>query len=159
MRRILFRLALWTVVAAALLQALGFGQGASAQDTTNPLNLFKNYFVTGDYVVGGVGLRGLGVNGYATGTIRIPDKMQPNATTVPAGADVVAAFLYWQTVESSQSAFVGQSGSFNGYPIVGKVLGNPNAPVAWSSGGCTGSSQGLDWQGSGKQYVYSQSCR
>jgi hypothetical protein len=116
------------------------------------LCLSNNYFVTGDYVVGGVGLRGLGgTNGLATGTINIPDKVQPNATSVPAGADIVAAFLYWQTVESSQTSFVGQngffgpmlaSGQFQLYPIQGTILGNPNAPVSWSSGGCSGSSQG-----------------
>lgn len=116
------------------------GQPASAQ--TDPLGLANNYFVTGDYVVGGVGLRGLGVNGYATGTINIPDPVQPNATAVPEGADIVEAFLYWQTVESSQSSFAGQQGFFNGYPITGVVLGNPNAPVSWSSGGCSGSSNG-----------------
>ena len=64
------------------------------------------------------------------------------ATGVPAGADIVAAFLYWETVESSQTTFAGQQGYFNGYPIAGAVLGNPNSPVSWSSGGCTGSSQG-----------------
>lgn len=110
--------------------------------TTPPLNFFRNYFVTGDYVVGGVGLRGLGVNGIATGTINIPDSKQHNATSVPAGAGIVAAFLYWQTVEKSQSAFAGQNGSFNGYTITGTVLGNPNAPVSWSAGGCAGSSNG-----------------
>src|SRR5215510_6544178 len=52
---------------------------ASAQNANNQLNLTNNYFVTGDYVVGGVGLRGLGVNGLATGTINIPD-----ANSVPA---------------------------------------------------------------------------
>src|ERR1700719_510159 len=83
-----------------------WGQAASAG--TPPLNFFKNYFVTGDYVVGGVGLRGLGDStGFATGTISIPDAKQPNATSVPAGADIVAAYLYWQTVEKSQSAFAG----------------------------------------------------
>jgi hypothetical protein len=35
------------------------------------LNFFNNWFVTGDYVVGGVGLRATGVNGWATGTINI----------------------------------------------------------------------------------------
>jgi hypothetical protein len=111
--------------------------------TTPPLNFLNNYFVTGDYVVGGVGLRGLGVNGYATGTITIPDTAnQPNATSVPPGADIVAAFLYWQTVESSQTTFAGQSGFFQGYPITGSILGNPNAPVSWSSGGCNGASNG-----------------
>src|SRR5260370_10750719 len=34
------------------------------------------------------------------------------------------------------------NGSFNGYPIVGKQLGNPKAPTSWSSGGCGSSAQG-----------------
>lgn len=148
-------------VAAVLAMLAVFVQPATAQNATvqscpTPLCLSNNYFVTGDYVVGGVGLRGLGVNGLATGTISIPDTAQANATGVassgvPVGADIVAAFLYWQTVESSQTAFIGQNGFFgpiaaNGqasrYPIQGAILGNPNAPVAWSSGGCSGSSQG-----------------
>lgn len=131
-------------------------QNAAAQACPTALCLSNNYFVTGDYVVGGVGLRGLGVNGLATGTINIPDTVQAKATgiassSVPTGADIVAAFLYWQTVESSQTTFAGQNGFFgpiaaNGqasaYPIQGAILGNPNAPVSWSSGGCSGSSQG-----------------
>lgn len=147
-----------TAIAAAL-SVLGLAPAALAQNAAcaTPLCLSNNYFVTGDYVVGGVGLRGLGdASGFATGTISIPDTVQAQATGVPskgvpAGADIVAAFLYWQTVESSQSSFAGQNGFFgpipaNGqvfrYPIQGTVLGNPNAPVSWSSGGCSGSSQG-----------------
>ena len=91
--------------------------------------------VTIDSIVGGVGLRGSGVNGFATGTISIPDANSVPAKGVPAGADIVAAFLYWQTVESSLTTFAGQQGYFNGYAIAGTVLGNPNAPVSWSSGG------------------------
>jgi len=107
------------------------------------LKLFKNYFVTGDYVVGGVGLRGLGVNGVATGTINIPDTTQPNSSRVPDGADIVAAFFYWETVESNLlGAATGQQGFFNGYAITGTVLGNPSAPTSWSSGGCSGAAQG-----------------
>src|SRR5690349_6528627 len=112
-------------------------QNAAAQVCPTPLCLSNNYFVTGDYVVGGVGLRGLGVNGFATGTISIPDAVQSRATgvassRVPDGADIVAAFLYWQTVESSQSSFAGQngffgpmlaSGQFQLYPIQGAILG------------------------------------
>ncbi len=128
------------VVVTALVLSL-FAQSLLADNGTPPLNFFNNYFVTGDYVVGGVGLRGLGVNGFATGTISIPDANSVPATGVPAGADIVAAFLYWQTVESGQT-LAGQQGFFNGYPITGAVLGNPNAPVSWSLGGCTGSSQG-----------------
>src|SRR5258705_2561547 len=130
-------------VAAALglVLMLGSAQTASAQ-TSNQLTLSNNYFVTGDYVVGGVGLRGLGVNGVATGTIAIPDPKQPNSTSVPAGADIVAAFLYWETVEGSQVVFAGKNGFFNGYPISGDILGDPNAPTSWSSGGWSGSAQG-----------------
>ncbi len=129
----------------ALLLMSGFTQNSFAQ-TPTPLGLSNNYMITGDYVVGGVGLRGLGDgSGYAAGTITIPDPAAYATNVplqqVPAGADVVAAFLYWETVESS-GTFAGQNGFFRGYPITGQALGNPNAPVSWSSGGCAGSSQG-----------------
>lgn len=130
-------------VALGLLWVFGLAQPAPAQNTTNQLQLSNNYFVTGDYVVGGVGLRGLGdMTGFATGTINIPDVNSVPAAGVPAGADIVAAFLYWETVEKTQSAFAGQQGFFNGFPITGTILGNPNAPTSWSSGGCGGSSNG-----------------
>ena len=122
-----------TAVACMVALAL-LGQTAFAQAPPS-WNFFRNYFVTGDYVVGGVGLRGLGDgSGFAPGTITI--------NNVPAGADVVAAFLYWQTIEKSKSAFEGQNGFFNGRAITGTSLGNPNAPTSWSSGGCSGSSNG-----------------
>src|SRR6266700_230828 len=109
-------------VAVGLLLAFAFAQTAVAQ-TTNQLTPSNNYFVTGDYVVGGVGLRGLGdATGFAKGTIAIPDPLQPNATVVPAGSDIVAAYLYWETVESSQSVLAGQQGFFNGYAITGAIL-------------------------------------
>ena len=118
-------------------------QSVFAQSGSDSLTFFKNYFVTGDYVVGGVGLRGRGdLTGFATGTIGIPDQNSVPAAGVPAGADIVGAFLYWQTVEKSQSARAGQNGFFNGYAIAGKLLGNNNAPVSWSGGGCAGSSNG-----------------
>jgi hypothetical protein len=126
----------------ALLLVFGAAQSARAQNS-NQLTLSNNFFVTGDYVVGGVGLRGLGDGtGFATGTINIPDTGQPNHASVPAGADIIAAYLYWETVEKSQSAQAGKQGFFNNYPIVGARLGNDNAPVSWSSGGCSGSSNG-----------------
>jgi hypothetical protein len=146
---------LFKITAALLLFALTFAlalaEPASAQ-TTDQLTLSNNFFVTGDYVVGGVGLRGLGdVSGFAKGTITIPDPAQPNSTSVPPGADIVAAYLYWETVEKSQSNSAGQHGFFgyvNGdgsvrsYPITGNVLGNLNAPTSWSAGGCAGANNG-----------------
>src|SRR5216683_902466 len=100
--------------ALGLLLAFGFAQTASAQAQTNPLNFFKNYIVSGDSVVAGVGLRGQGVqdtqtetllgttNFYAKGTIQIGG--------VPANADILAAYLYWETtapIDSNPSTFAG----------------------------------------------------
>jgi hypothetical protein len=137
-------------VALGLMSVLALAQAALAQTTSSPLGFRNNYFVTGNYVVAGVGLRGLGDSaGYANGRITMPDANSVPPTGVPAGAQVVAAFLYWQTVESSQTTYAGQTGYFGpstgpagGYRITGTRLGNPNAPVAWSSGGCSGNAQG-----------------
>src|SRR5215831_8306267 len=146
MLNISFAQLLRVAIASGLL-ALGVVQNGLAQ-TPLPLALDNNYMVTGDYVVGGWNkTNSTTINGtlMSTGTINIPD---PGAYAtnvplqqVPAGADIVAAFLYWQTVEVS-GVHAGQNGYFRGYPISGTPLGNPNAPVSWSSGGCAGSSQG-----------------
>ena len=133
-------------IALVFLLILGFAQSGLAQ--TNQLTIFANYFVTGDYVVSGWVEGPPDYSGFATGTITVPDPVQAQylqvgvPSKVPAGADVVAAFLYWSTVEGNKSAFAGQQGFFNGYPFSGTVLGNPNAPVSWSSGGCSGSANG-----------------
>ncbi len=92
------------------------------QPTENPLTLQNNYFVTGDYVSAGVTLRGTGVNGMATGTINIPTIAQ-SSQGVPDGADIIEAFLYWQTIESSPAAS-GGSGIFDGFPITGQQIGS-----------------------------------
>lgn len=123
---------------------------AAFPQSTPPLNIFQTYFVTGDYVVGG--WQEQSSNGtYATGLIKIPDTtlnggkqpVQPGVVnTVPPGAEIVAAYLYWATVEGNQTSFAGQNASFNGFAIKGTILGNPNAPTSWSAGGCSGNSQG-----------------
>src|SRR5437764_1367294 len=78
----------------SLMLVLGLAQSALAQAGTNPLNIFKNYFVTGDYVVGGWVEGPPDGSGYAPGTISIPDTMQPSQIGVPAdvpkGAEIVA---------------------------------------------------------------------
>ncbi len=134
------------LVAAILLLVVGSAQNVLAQNP--PLNIFKNYFVTGDYVVAGW-VENSSTNGLATGNITVPDCRQAQymgitcpPSPVAVGADIVSAYLYWGTVEGSQSLFAGQQAFFNGYKIVGDVLGDPNAPTSWSSGGCTGSSGG-----------------
>jgi hypothetical protein len=133
---------MFTILLAAVFLLIIVSAQAVVAQNPPPLNIFTNYFVTGDYVVGGW-VEASSANGFATGTISIPDSQnQPRAASVPAGADIVAAYLYWGTVEGSQTLFVGQQAVFNNYKIIGKVLGNPNAPTSWSSGGCTGSSGG-----------------
>src|SRR6266550_8203772 len=62
------------------------------------LNLFKNYFITGDYVVRGTSLWRKGVNGKATVDIQ-PLGVLGGADAVTPSADIVAAFLYIQTAE------------------------------------------------------------
>ncbi|HYK60316.1 MAG TPA: hypothetical protein VEV85_12870, partial [Bryobacteraceae bacterium] len=104
----------------------------------NALTFFKNYFVAGDYATGGVGLRGQGVVNagvaemvgggnkyYATGAI--------NMSGVPQNADLMAAFLYWETAESSSTPSAA-GGVFRGAAIVGTQV----APAGVSS--CAGPS-------------------
>ena len=111
-----------------------FAPSSRAED----LHYFKNYFVTGDYAVEGVGLYAKGVNGLATGTITMTA-----AKDVPSGADIVAAYLYWETVETTATPS-SMNGSFDfdstgkPYPIVGDVVANPNAVPCWSQGGTGG---------------------
>src|SRR4051794_33122381 len=139
------RALLLAIVPALLLQQ---SVPAVAQ-SPDALSFFKNYFITGDYAVGGVGLRDRGVNGIATGAIEIQG--------VPPDADVLAAFLYWQVVSKGDAT--GDSGSvgvtFRGYPLsaagtepFAKVLGT-GTPPCWSSGGGTGASNGTS-----KTYTY-----
>jgi hypothetical protein len=137
---------LWATITLELVLVLGLAQSGLAHTGTNPLTIFKNYFVTGDYVVAGWVEGPPDYSGYAPGTISIPDTLQLDqsgvSATIPLGADIVAAYLYWGTVEGNQSSFAGQHAFFNGYAITGDILGNPKAPVSWSSGGCSGSAKG-----------------
>ncbi len=124
--------------------ALGFVllSARPGQAQGDALNFFKNYFITGDYQVGGVGLSSTGVNGIATGTIYMSD--------VPTDAEILAAFLYWQVVSTEsdgpESGIVGAT--FNGFPLstpegpLAKVLDPGGTSPCWSSGGGTGQSGG-----------------
>ncbi len=140
------RVATLVSIALGLLLTGGVCRADKAPNGINPLTIFQNYFVTGDYVVAGWSKGAPDGSGYAPGTISVPDTLQPTQDGVPAsvpkGADIVAAYLYWATVESEKSSFAGQTAYFNGYAITGTVLGNPNAPTSWSEGGCSGSSEG-----------------
>src|SRR5262245_54117553 len=118
-----------------------FEQVGTAADA---LQYYRNFFVTGDTVAGGVGLSKQGVyspslgNYFATGTINIggsgPNGSEPLPAVNGRPAEVVAAFLYWQSDEPAGSNPSAMNGFFdfdqNGQPnpIEGRVLGDPNNP-------------------------------
>jgi len=145
------------LVLASFACATFLSVGSFAQ-ADGPLNFGQNYFVRGDFVVAGAqGLNSsFGADGFGTGTIKIPDANPgiTGAKSVPAGAEVIAAVLYWQTVEkvgvvpgqpgSGENGFFRpliQGGPAKGYSITGVPLPNEST-VGWSSGGCTGTSTG-----------------
>ena len=85
------------VISSVLFAALA-AQPAQAQQ--DGLSLFKNYFITGDYVVRGTSLWRKGVNGKAVADI----PKLGGADGVTPDADIVAAFLYIQTAEKIQGS-------------------------------------------------------
>jgi len=124
------------VTAMALLAMLGMaGPAALAQQAK--LGFFKNYFVTGDYVAAGVALQQKGVNGIATGRIRI------EPSQIPADAEIVAAFLYFQIISTSDKpdpAMLLKDARFKGNPIgdYAFLVSDAGSAPCWSSGGGTG---------------------
>ena len=137
------------VLVAVLLRAI------APVETQQPdaLKFFKNYFGTFGHVLGGVGLKGQGIDGFATGLIHLSGA--PESGGHPT-VDVMAALLYWQVVtKDSNGPDWGAVGvKFNGKPlssadgVSGRVQGT-GTPPCWSSGGGTGSGGGA-W----KTYTY-----
>jgi hypothetical protein len=151
-RRLMPAAAAW---ALGSLLVFSFARTAAAQDAAAagpPLTFGNNFFVTGDYAIGGTGL-GKSASGFASGTISIGNGKDTNpgvvgTNTVPQGAQIVHALLYWQTVEIVGGA-TGQNGFFRpvfnggpstGYPITGAILMNPSGTVYWTGTGCASAS-------------------
>jgi hypothetical protein len=127
-------------------------QPAFARDA---LKFFKNYFVTGNYVVGGVGLRGQGVTNaatqattggvstYATGVIHMKGVPGYVANRVPQHADIVAAYLYWETLATPDTnPNLLALGTFRGLKIEGTPIEPPGTLACWGSGGGNGTQKG-----------------
>jgi len=96
-------------------------------DPQDALRFFRNYFVTGDYAVGGVGLRTIDgtaddqdglADGFATRTIHFNDV---NGNAVPADANILAAFLYWQTVVTTSQGSGTDGAQFRGQDIAATI--------------------------------------
>ena len=81
-------------------------QPAQAQAQPGPLSFFKNYFITGDYAVGGTSL-------WRQGAADGKAAVQISVTGVPEGADILAAYLYVQTAETVQWSGIDHA-KFNG---------------------------------------------
>src|SRR5262245_44504933 len=108
-------LALRAIVSFAAMMIILIAQPRQAV-AADALSYFKNYFVTGDVTFASVGLRSTGVDGWSTGVLNmtgVPCTTAPGVS--PAGvvpcdtrgaipSDVVAAFLYWETEETTSSA-------------------------------------------------------
>jgi hypothetical protein len=144
-----------TAVVAAVLMHSFLGAQAPPPQATG-LTFFKNYFITGDYVVGGVNLRQGGSNGgLSTGVI---DLTTLTNADIPDNADVVAAFLYWETVETANSANGADGATLQGnvdptsltFDAAGrndiggiaKVINPTGTSPCWAAGGGTGGSDG-----------------
>ena len=114
---------------------------APAAQAQEPLTFFKNYFVTGDYVVRGVSLWRKGANGRATAFIpalRDPDGAGP-LDGVPATADILAAFLYVQTAEKVQGSGIDRA------RFIGHDLGRFTAPGSLEPGSGTFAKPLVEW--------------
>ncbi len=121
----------------ALLLVLLFAQASGRAAAEDPLPYTKGFLVTGNYVVGGVNLTEQAhpiVNGFSTGEIAM--------SGVPANADIVAAYLFWETItlQSDPSAvngvkFRGTTLDLDDQVLVKKTSYSlPPSNSCWSSG-------------------------
>src|SRR2546422_4464815 len=82
-----------TLIGLAFATILGSGSAPSA-NSGDALPYSKGFLVTGNYLASGVDLNEtdnpIDVNGFSTGVIHIKG--------VPADADIVAAYLYFETI-------------------------------------------------------------
>src|SRR5438309_1548741 len=75
---------------------LSFSAGLAHAQADGPLRFAKSYTITGNYIVGGVDVSpSSAVNGFVTATIPMKG--------VPANADILAAFLYWESISTNVS--------------------------------------------------------
>src|SRR5436190_805431 len=126
------------LVGLAVVAILGSGRTPAAM-TGYALPYARSYLLTGGYVANGVDLteqnNPVDANGFSTGTIHI--------SGVPADADIVAAYMYFETVtltsalsDADGATFRGQTVLLNDLMAVKKSKQNLTGSTAscWSSG-------------------------
>ena len=132
-------------MSAASLLAIGLGvllaqAGGQAQGSAG-LPYSTGYLVTGDYVVGSVDITDA-TNFSATGTIHIGNTP---ANTVPQDADIIAAFLYWETIAPSGATpqQIADFVKFRGKPIKSVRVKSVSRPLTGSTASCFSSASGF----------------
>src|SRR5262245_24170670 len=100
--------------------AVVFAQSPVHADATDALPYTSSFLITGNYVVGGVDLthnqNPAGPDGLVTGTI--------NISGVPANADILAAYMYWETIHPT-----GLANPEAGVLFDGQAVNNPNVQL------------------------------
>src|SRR5262252_6470765 len=125
----------------ALVWALLVPQLGHASTATNPLKMFKRYFGTIDIASNGIGTRGTGQLDPATGLSLT--KCQPSGgctisvPSVPPTADIVAAFLYWETMEKTNNPSSSVGYLLDPDPTL-LLPPNPNPQATTSASACRG---------------------
>jgi hypothetical protein len=110
-----------------------FAQTVGHAQAPDALQFSRNYLLTGNYVVGGVDLApASGGNGFLTGTI--------NMSGVPANADIIGAFLYWEMITTNMSQASGAlfRGSVLQNIRTSSMMLTPATSPCFSSGGGSG---------------------
>jgi hypothetical protein len=130
-------------LASVIVPLLLFAQsGGRAAPLPISLDYSNGFLVTGNYVVGTIDLpQQSGGNGFLTGTINMT-----GASAVPAGAEILSAFLYWETITSedpSQRQLQLNGVKFRGLGVDAVNIAYSSLTGAtascWSSGGGSGS--------------------
>ena len=120
------------LLALVFTQVSGHAASTAAQTVVDPLAYSKGYLVTGDYVVGGVDVASKdAVGGFVTGTIPM--------SGVPANADILAAFLYWETIAADASQAGGVK--FRGLPV--QAVKASSMPLTGQNAACWASGSNL----------------
>ena len=99
---------------ALVLTVVGQQSGRAQGEPQDALPFALSYTVTGDFAVGGVDLvPSSQTNGFQTGTIHIGGPGP--ARVVPKNAEILAAFLYWETLAETPADLDGVL--FRGEPV------------------------------------------
>lgn len=141
-----------TIAAALLAVGLAFSfaqlKSHAASDETD-LPYARGYLLTGNYVASGIDLsenvNPVDQEGFSTGTIHITKCNPPTVVfnCVPADADIVAAYMYWEAIVSESNLAQAAGVRFRGEDILLNDLAGVKASWAdlagstsscWSSG-------------------------